>query len=97
MIERPDLDNVWSLARLARAACATLLSIALVVALPACGGGDSSDGADGDAGVVLDDALTVACGNGALAIERLQRPGKGPTEVGAFLRGYDLPAGTRLP
>ncbi len=55
------------------------------------------DGADGDAGVVLDDALTVACGNGALAIERLQRPGKGPTEVGAFLRGYDLPAGTRLP
>ena len=56
-----------------------------------------ADGADGNPGTVLDDGLTVACGAGALAIERLQRPGKGPMQAAAFLRGYDLPMGTRLP
>jgi len=28
---------------------------------------------------------------------RLQRPGKGAVDAGAFLRGYDLPPGTVLP
>ncbi|MCZ4281591.1 methionyl-tRNA formyltransferase [Kiloniella laminariae] len=48
------------------------------------------------AGTLLDDQLTVACGAGALQIERLQRPGKGGMEATAFLNGYPLPKGTHL-
>ncbi len=51
---------------------------------------------EGEAGVILDDQLTVSCGNGALRIERLQRAGKGAMDRADFLRGNDLPAGTRL-
>lgn len=47
-------------------------------------------------GTVLDDRLTVACGDGALHLTRLQRPGRAPAETEAFLRGYTLPAGTRI-
>ncbi len=47
-------------------------------------------------GTVLDDRLTVACGTGALRLTRLQRPGRGPADAAAFLRGYPLPAGTLL-
>ncbi|QLH38905.1 MAG: methionyl-tRNA formyltransferase [Defluviicoccus sp.] len=47
-------------------------------------------------GTVLDDRLTVACGDGALRPRLLQRPGRGPTETSAFLRGYPLPAGLVL-
>jgi methionyl-tRNA formyltransferase len=47
-------------------------------------------------GTVLDDAPTVACGDGALALLRLQRPGRKPLDGEAFLRGYPLPPGTRL-
>jgi len=52
----------------------------------------------GDAapGTVLDDRLTVACGDGALAIMRLQRAGKAALETDDFLRGYPIPAGTVL-
>lgn len=53
--------------------------------------------ADAPPGTVLDDQLTVACGEGALRLRRVQRSGKGPTDAGAFLRGYDLPVGTVLP
>ncbi|MQX38453.1 methionyl-tRNA formyltransferase [Roseospira navarrensis] len=54
--------------------------------------------ADAAPGTVLDDRLTVACGEGsALRLERVQRPGKGPVEADAFLRGRPVPAGTRLP
>lgn len=52
--------------------------------------------ADGDPGMVLDDAPTIACGEGALALLRLQRPGRKPLDGGAFLRGYPLPPGSRL-
>lgn len=41
-------------------------------------------------------ALTVACGEGALALVRLQRPGRAPVEAAEFLRGYPLTAGSRL-
>jgi len=51
----------------------------------------------GEPGTILDDALTVACGDGALAVTRAQRPGKGAMEASAFLRGYALPMGTVLP
>jgi len=54
--------------------------------------------ADGDRppGTVLDDAPTVACGEGALRLERVQREGKAPTDAAAFLRGFALPTGSRL-
>jgi methionyl-tRNA formyltransferase len=56
---------------------------------------DLADGS-GAPGTVLDERLTVACGQGALRPLLLQRPGRGATEVAAFLRGYPLPPGTPL-
>lgn len=54
-----------------------------------------SEGAE--PGTVLDDRLTVACGPGeAVRITRLQRPGKAPAEADAVLRGFPIPAGSRL-
>lgn len=50
----------------------------------------------GDPGEVLDDALTVACGKGAVALTRLQRAGKGAQDADIFLRGWPVPKGTRL-
>jgi len=52
--------------------------------------------ASGAPGTVLDAALTVACGSGALRLTRLQRPGRAPMEADALLRGFAIPAGTRL-
>ncbi|MCY4031112.1 MAG: methionyl-tRNA formyltransferase [Hyphomicrobiales bacterium] len=49
------------------------------------------------AGTVLGDALRVACGSGALELLELQREGRKPMEADAFLRGFSLPSGTRLP
>ncbi len=50
----------------------------------------------GDPGTILDDQLTIACGEGALQITRLQRASKAPMELDEFLRGFDLPVGTIL-
>jgi methionyl-tRNA formyltransferase len=50
----------------------------------------------GAPGTVLDDALTVACGEGALAIKHLQRAGKAPMDADAFLRGCPIARGTLL-
>ena len=50
----------------------------------------------GEPGRVVDDTLTVACGAGALALETLQRAGKGAMSAGDFLRGFAIPSGTRL-
>lgn len=50
----------------------------------------------GAPGQVLDDALTVACGNGALKLLRLQRAGRGPMNAGDLLRGFPIPRGTSL-
>ena len=50
----------------------------------------------GTPGALLDDALTVACGTGALRLTRLQRPGKAVMEAMELLRGFALPRGTRL-
>ncbi|MCA8929046.1 MAG: methionyl-tRNA formyltransferase [Alphaproteobacteria bacterium] len=52
--------------------------------------------ATGAPGTVLDDSLTIACGTGGLRPTRIQRPGKAPMAAADLLRGYDLPAGTRL-
>ncbi len=51
----------------------------------------------GEPGTVLDDRLTVACGSGAWRPTRLQRPGRQATDAAALLRGFAVPAGTRLP
>ncbi|MEO0937887.1 MAG: methionyl-tRNA formyltransferase [Pseudomonadota bacterium] len=50
----------------------------------------------GTPGDVLDDALTIACGTGAVRLTRLQKAGKGPQEASDFLNGTPLPKGTRL-
>ncbi|MCF6304832.1 MAG: methionyl-tRNA formyltransferase [Rhodobacteraceae bacterium] len=42
----------------------------------------------GMAGLVLDDEITVACGQGALRLTRLQRAGKGVMDGSDFLRGF---------
>jgi methionyl-tRNA formyltransferase len=47
-------------------------------------------------GTVLDNALTVACGEGAVRLLQLQRAGRGPVLAEAFLRGLPVPSGTRL-
>jgi methionyl-tRNA formyltransferase len=50
----------------------------------------------GAPGEVLDDALTVACGSGAVSLLRLQRAGKGAQDREVFLRGHPIPRGTQL-
>lgn len=50
----------------------------------------------GDAGVALDDALTIACGDGAVALTRLQKAGKAAQDADVFLRGFAVPKGTQL-
>jgi methionyl-tRNA formyltransferase len=47
-------------------------------------------------GTLLDDELTVACGEGALRLTRLQRPGKSAMTASDLLRGFPLPRGTVL-
>ncbi len=51
---------------------------------------------DGAPGEALDDALLIACGEGAVRLQRLQREGRGPLDADAFLRGQAVPAGERL-
>ncbi|WP_372570449.1 methionyl-tRNA formyltransferase [Ruegeria jejuensis] len=50
----------------------------------------------GAPGEVLDDALRVACGTGAIALTRLQRAGKGAQDSETFLRGWPVAKGTNL-
>ena len=46
-------------------------------------------------GTVLE-GLAVACGEGVLQLETVQRSGRGPMAVTEFLNGYHLPPGTLL-
>ncbi|HET7084288.1 MAG TPA: methionyl-tRNA formyltransferase [Rhizomicrobium sp.] len=50
----------------------------------------------GEAGEVITDDLTVACGEGALKLLKVQRAGKGVMEAGELLKGFSLPPGTKL-
>ena len=50
----------------------------------------------GAPGSVLDDRLLVACGSGALRLERVQREGRAAVDRAAFLSGQPVPPGTRL-
>jgi methionyl-tRNA formyltransferase len=50
----------------------------------------------GEPGTVLDEALTVACGSGALRLLRVQAPGRAEVDAAAFQRGRRIAPGTRL-
>jgi methionyl-tRNA formyltransferase len=50
----------------------------------------------GAPGTVLDGALTVACGEGAVQLVELQRAGKKPMVAAELLRGFPMPPGMRL-
>jgi len=54
-----------------------------------------ADGA-GAPGEVLDESLTVACGDDAVRLVELQRAGKKPMRTEEFLRGFSLVRGTRF-
>jgi len=56
---------------------------------------EAKDG-DGAPGTVLDNRLTVACGDGALRILGLQLAGKTAMAAESFLRGRQVPRGTVL-
>ncbi len=51
---------------------------------------------EGKPGTVLDDALLVACGAGALRLIRVQLAGRGALDAANFLHGHPVPPGTRL-
>jgi methionyl-tRNA formyltransferase len=50
----------------------------------------------GAPGEVLDDHLTIACGDGAIRILELQREGKARMQAADFLRGVPLKAGAKF-
>jgi len=50
----------------------------------------------GDPGEVITDDLTVACGEGALKLLKVQRAGKGVMEARELLKGFALPPGTKF-
>jgi len=61
--------------------------------------GDSlmaASGGGGEPGEVITDDLTVACGEGALKLLKVQRAGKGVMEARDLLKGFALPPGTKL-
>ena len=50
----------------------------------------------GAPGAVLDDQLTIACGEGAIRVVELQRAGKAPMKSADFLRGTSMKPPARL-
>jgi methionyl-tRNA formyltransferase len=50
----------------------------------------------GRPGEIVDDALTVACGEGAVRLMEVQRAGRKPTSAAELLRGFPLPKGSQL-
>ncbi|MBB1249010.1 methionyl-tRNA formyltransferase [Rhizobium sp. G21] len=50
----------------------------------------------GEPGVALDDRLTIACGEGAVRLLRLQKAGGKPLDAGDFLRGLPIAPGARI-
>lgn len=51
----------------------------------------------GRPGQILDDRLTVACGQGAVRLDRVQRAGRAAVDGAAFLRGFPVPSGQLAP
>ena len=56
----------------------------------------AGDSVSKPAGTVLDDRLTIACGEGAVRLVRLQKAGGKPLEASDFLRGTPVAAGEVL-
>jgi methionyl-tRNA formyltransferase len=52
--------------------------------------------ANGPPGEALDDNLTIACGDGALKLVRLQRAGRAPMNAEDLLRGFAFGRGSRF-
>ncbi|WP_297513540.1 methionyl-tRNA formyltransferase [uncultured Caulobacter sp.] len=52
--------------------------------------------AEGSPGQALNDALLIACGDGAVRLLKAQREGKGAQDADVFTRGFPIPAGTIL-
>lgn len=52
---------------------------------------------EGRPGEILDNQLTIACGQQALRILKIQKPGSKPMDALAFLNGYPLKVGMILP
>ncbi len=50
----------------------------------------------GEPGTVLDEWLTIACGEGGIVPTSIQRPGRAPMSGAELLRGFPIPPGTRL-
>lgn len=50
----------------------------------------------GTAGELLDNSLLIGCGHGAIRPTLIQRAGKGAMSAGELLRGFDMPAGSRV-
>ena len=57
---------------------------------------DSVEGS-GVSGTVIDERMTIACGDGALRPLLLQRAGRSPMGVDEFMRGFPIAKGTILP
>jgi methionyl-tRNA formyltransferase len=51
---------------------------------------------NGRPGITLDDALTVACGDGALRLRKVQRAGAKAMDADELLKGFAVPRGTQL-
>ena len=51
---------------------------------------------EGPPGTLLDDRLTIACGDGAVRLTQVQRAGKRPMSAEDFLRGVQLAPGAAL-
>ena len=60
--------------------------------LSAASGGGGHDAP----GTALDDALTIACGSGALKLRKVQRAGGKAMDADALLKGFAVPRGTLL-
>ena len=58
-------------------------------------GSELAEGA-GQAGTILDDRLTIACGHGAVRLIRLQRAGSKAMDAVEFLRGTPLLPGMKV-
>jgi methionyl-tRNA formyltransferase len=63
--------------------------VKLLAAAPAPGSGEP--------GTIIAAPLVVACGEGALAVTRVQRPGRAPASAADFVNGLRLRPGARLP
>ena len=89
--------TAW-LARTGRAATdagASLGSPKKHASLPPVLRASRADG-NGAPGAVIDDKLTIACGDGAVRLLNVQRAGKQPMNAEDFLRGNAVSAGARL-